>query len=87
MTETLLHEAFHALLPMLAAHVEYVLGAVAAAVVVWVRAQLQVSAAETAVAEVEIEAYREARLGQKPSSAVKKVRAAGVRVPRLCLFP
>jgi hypothetical protein len=75
MTEKILHELFHALLPLLAAHLDYVLTALLAAFVVWVRASLQVSAAEAAVAEVEVEAYREARLGQKPESGVKKTRA------------
>lgn len=72
MTEEWLHEFFHAILPTLAAHVDYVLAAVG----VWfARRVLQVKNTEIATLLVEIEAMREERLGRRVDGEVKNLRA------------
>ena len=75
MTEEVLHELFHTLLPTLAGHVDYLLAGLVAALLAWTRSKLQVSAAEIAALQVELEANVEATLGQKPEGAIKKARA------------
>jgi hypothetical protein len=76
MTETLLHDAFHALLPLLASHLDYFLTGLVAAALLWVRARLQVKAVETAVIEVEVDAQRDVAMGRgKAAGALKKWRA------------
>lgn len=76
MTEGLLHEAFHALLPTLAEHLDLLLTGIVAAVLYWVRAKLQVKVTETVVAAVEEDAQRDAAAGQgRAAGALKKWRA------------
>ena len=76
MTETLLHDLFHVLLPMLAEHLDTLLAGVVAAALLWFRAKLQVKATEAVVAEVEVDARREVAAGQgTPAGALKKWRA------------
>jgi hypothetical protein len=76
MTEKLLHDLFHALLPTLASHLDILLTGAVAAVLLWLRAKLQVKHTEAAVAAVEVDAEREIATGQgRPAGALKKWRA------------
>jgi len=76
MTESLLHDAFHAVLPTLAEHLDYLLTGTVAAVLVWLRARLQVRAIAATADEVTYEAQQEAATGPAPAEDLQEWRTA-----------
>ncbi len=72
MSEDLLHDLFHAILPALAQHLDYLIGAV----VVWfVREKMQVSHTQIATLLAEIEGLRAEKRGEPLSGPEKKALA------------